>query len=199
MDSPEDHIDPYTDPSTGTLRNLIGVTDRDELAEIEADVSAAALIRIAVVGLPGPYDLGHLCGFHRAIFGSLYPWAGQLRTVAIAKSDMFCLPQHIENYATGVFAHLAEERHLRGLAREPFLRRLVHYFAEVNAIHPFREGNGRTQRAFFGQLAQDAGWRIDWSGLDPHENAQASMDSLRGDTMRLYAMLERLVNVRRSR
>lgn len=59
--------------------------------------------------------------------------------------------------------------------------KLTHYFAEVNVIHPFREGNGRAQRAYFRQLAREAGWLIDWSILDPEENIQVSMASLCGE------------------
>jgi cell filamentation protein len=67
------------------------------------------------------------------------------------------------------------------------------YFAEVNAIHPFREGNGRTRRAFFGQLAREAGWPIDWSDLDPYENTDAAMAYLRGDNRPLRMMLDALI------
>ena len=70
--------------------------------------------------------------------------------------------------------------------------RLTHYFAEVNAIHPFREGNGRTQRASFGQLARDVGWPVDWSGLDPDENTETAIASLRGDNGPLRTMLGNL-------
>jgi cell filamentation protein, protein adenylyltransferase len=63
-----------------------------------------------------------------------------------------------------VFGQLAAEKHLRGLIRESFVDRVTHYFAEINAIHPFREGNGRTQRAFFAQLSQEAGWHLRWAG-----------------------------------
>jgi len=63
---------------------------------------------------------------------------------------------HIEAYSAEVFGALARERYLRGLPRDSFLDRLAHYFAEVNAIHPFREGNGRVQRAFFHQLSREA-------------------------------------------
>ena len=110
--------------------------------------------------------------------------------VSIAKSDPFCLPQHIEAYSAEVFAALAKERHLHELPREGFLERLTHYFAEVNAIHPFREGNGRTQRAFFHQLGREAGWLLDWSNLDRDENARASMASLRGDNGPLLDLLD---------
>jgi len=98
--------------------------------------------------------------------------------------------------ARSKFAALADERHLCGLDRDTFLDRLTHYFAEVNAIHPFREGNGRTQRAFFRQLSQAAGWRLDWSNLDPAGNASASMSSLRGDNEPLHSLLESLVTNR---
>jgi cell filamentation protein len=72
--------------------------------------------------------------------------------------------------------------------------RLTHYFAEVNAIHPFREGNGRTQRAFVRQVAAEAGWVTDWSDLDPDENVRASVLALRGDNGPLRALLDGLVS-----
>ena len=70
---------------------------------------------------------------------------------------MFCLPQHLQSYAADVFGRLAAAERLRGLARDPFITGLAGFLADVNALHPFREGNGRAQRAFFSQLAYDAG------------------------------------------
>ncbi len=74
-----------------------------------------------------------------------------------------------------------------------FLDRMAHFFGEVNAIHPFREGNGRTQRAFFRQLSREAGWPIDWSGLHAEANESASMASLRGDNRPLRRLLDTIV------
>jgi len=186
--------DPYTDPATGVPRNRLGITDPARLRQVEAGLTYAALAELAVRSLPGGYDLDHLRGFHREIFGDLYPWAGEIRTVSIARSDPFCLPQHIESYAHEVFTSLAVEQHLRGLDRDTFVDRLTHYLAEVNALHPFREGNGRTQRAFFRQLSRQAGWPIDWSTLDKDTNDSASMASLRGDNQPLRDLLTRLVS-----
>jgi cell filamentation protein len=185
--------DPYTDPISGVLRNRLGITDRDVLGQAEADLTTASLAVLADAPLPGQYDLAHLRAFHRRIFGRIYAWAGEIRTITIAKTDMFCLPQHIDAYASSVFEQLAREKYLCALAREPFVDRLTHYLAEVNAIQPFREGNGRTQRAFFGQLAREAGWPIDWSALDPDENTDTAVASLRGDNRPLRTMLDRLV------
>ncbi|MBN1170577.1 MAG: Fic family protein [Micromonosporaceae bacterium] len=185
--------DPYLDPASGVLRNRLGITDPQRLRQAEAGLSFAALADLGARRLPGGYDLAHLCMFHREIFGDLYPWAGQIRTVTIAKGQAFCLPEHIESYANGVFTALAGERHLQGLARERFVERVTHYLAEVNAIHPFREGNGRTQRAFFRQLSREAGWMIDWSRLDPAENIAASSALLRGDNEPLHHLLDGLI------
>ncbi len=130
-------VDPYVDTKSGVLRNRLGITDPQRLQEAEAGLTLAALADLGARVLPGKYDLDHLRSFHREIFGDIYPWAGEIRGVGIARSDPFCLPQHIESYSTDVFAVLATERCLRGLPRDSFLERLTHYFAEVNAIHPF--------------------------------------------------------------
>lgn len=186
-------IDPYVDPVSGVLRNRLGISDLQRLRVVEAGLTLAALADLGTRTLPGGYDLAHLCSFHREIFGDLYPWAGEIRVVGIARADPFCLPQHIEAYSAEVFGALAKERYLRGLPRDAFIERLTHYFAEVNAIHPFRDGNGRTQRAFFRQLSREAGWPIDWSDLDPDGNEAASMASLRGDNDPLRRLLDTLV------
>jgi cell filamentation protein len=185
--------DPYLDPVSGILRNRLGINDPERLREAEAGLTFAALADLGTRVLPGRYDLAHLCAFHREIFGDIYPWAGQIRTVNIAKSQMFCLTQHISAYAADLFTALDREHHLRGLPRDRFVERVTHYLAEVNALHPFREGNGRTQRAFFGQLGREAGWPIDWSGLDPDRNIAASASSLCGDNRPLRSLVDDLV------
>ncbi|GAA2543759.1 hypothetical protein GCM10010435_10110 [Winogradskya consettensis] len=88
-----------------TEANKLGITSAAALSRAEADLSLAALLRLSVQPLPGGYDLDHLREFHRQIFGAIYPWAGQLRTVDIARTphDLFCHWRFIESYAAGVF------------------------------------------------------------------------------------------------
>ena len=185
--------DPYLDPATGVLRNLLGITDAAELVRAEASLSASRLIDLERRRLPGRYDLAHLQAFHRCILGDVYAWAGQLRTVSIAKGSVFCLPQHLESYAADVFGRLAAAERLRGLARDPFITGLAGFLADVNALHPFREGNGRAQRAFFGQLTRDAGFTLTWQHLDPARNVEASAAVMRGDLEPMREMLDTLV------
>jgi cell filamentation protein len=101
---------------------------------------------------------------------------------------VFCLPQHLESYAADVFGRLAAADRPRGLARDAFITALAGFLADVNALHPFREGNGRAQRAFFSQLAHDAGHHIAWVRMDPGRNDAASAAAHHGDLAPLRAM-----------
>ncbi len=186
--------DPYSGVD-GVLINRLGLTDAGALRRAEADLSFAALLRLATRPVPGGYDLEHLRAFHRQIFGAVYPWAGELRTVDIARTprDRFCHWAYIPEQSVLIFRALAAERLLTGLARGAFVARLAYYYGEINAIHPFREGNGRAQRAFLAQLAREAGWRLAWTALDPAGNDHASAAALHGDLGPLTALLEDLV------
>lgn len=184
---------PYADPATGVLRNKLGLSTTEELQSAEREITHAALIFLRESPVPPSFDLGHLRAIHRRVFGDIYDWAGQLRTVAIAKGSWFCLPQYIESAAAETFRALHGESLLRGLPRDVFTERLTYYLGEVNAIHPFREGNGRAQRAFFEQLASEAGFILDCQHLDADRNIAASAAIMRGDPAPMRKMLDELV------
>lgn len=186
--------DPYVDPASGCLRNRLGITDRVELQNAERSASLLREQSIRMHGLPGDYDLPHLQACHRTIFQDVYSWAGEIRTCELARTHPFCRPGYIEEQATQLLANLAAEDHLRGLERTDFVDRLTHYFAEINAIHPFREGNGRTQRIFFEQVAREAGFALDWSRTSEHENVEACVAAIDGDVQRLRSLLDAIIN-----
>ena len=185
--------DPYSDPVSGVLYNKLGLGTVAGLGAAEREITHAALILLDESPVSASYDLAHLREIHRRIFGDIYQWAGQIRTVAIAKGAMFCLPQYIDSSAAVIFGELHGEDCLRGLRRDAFVGRLAYYLGEVNALHPFREGNGRAQRAFFGQLTRDAGFRLAWEHLDPVRNIEASVAIMRGDREPMHEMLDALV------
>lgn len=186
--------DPYLDLASGVLRNRLGITDRAELASVEAELTGSRIVDLERSPLPGGYDLGHLQAFHWTIFGDVYTWAGQLRTVTIAKGGgLFCRPEHLQSSGAEIFGRLAAADHLRGLDREPFVDALTDLLADVNSLHPFREGNGRSQRAFLAQLARDAGHRLRWTGLDREQNIAASRAAHAGDPAPLRALLTKHV------
>lgn len=185
--------DPHVYPGTNVLINHFGISDPAELARREHDASAARLAVLQDQPLAGGYVLPHLQAFHRYIFGLGYPWAGEIRTVRIAETEMFALPQNIESYLGAELSKLPDESYLRGLSRDELVGRLTHYLAEINAVHPFRNGNGRAQRAFVGQLAGEAGYRLAWERLDPRRNVNASRASLSGDNSPFHKILAELI------
>jgi cell filamentation protein len=186
--------DPYLDLETGVLRNRLGIVDRVELAAAESDLTSYRLTELRESALPGDYDLAHLQAFHRIIFGDVYAWAGELRTVSIGKGALFCPPQRLVSHADQVFSTLARLDRLRGRTRSAFVDGLTGLLAEINYLHPFREGNGRTQRAFLGQLARAAGHPIRWTAMDPAANVAASRAAhLDGHTGPLHALLDTIV------
>jgi cell filamentation protein len=188
--------DPYVYPGTAVLRNLAGLEDAVALADREAQASTLRLAQLAALRLEGDFDLAHLQAFHRFIFQDLYSWAGELRSVPLAKPDsMFALPEHVERYATGLFRQLADERRLRGLRRDKFAERVAHYYAEINAVHPFRDGNGRTQRAFLRQLALDADHTLGWEHLDATTLIHASRRSFVGDNVPMRDLIEAVLDL----
>lgn len=187
--------DPYSQPDTGCLKNKLAISDPDELARTEARIVAIRDVQLAREPLPGEYNLPHLQRFHWFLFRDVYEWAGRSRTVDISKGGMrFCGWRFIDDQVSAVLRNLAADRWLTSLVRENFVDRLAYYYSELNACHPFREGNGRTQRAFLRQISAAAGWRLEWSELDQQTNVAASKESLlTADHSRLATVLDPVV------
>lgn len=184
--------DPYVLPN-GTLRNRLGSTDADELNRREADLTGHRLLDIETEGPQGPFDFERLKATHRYIFQDVYDWAGEPRTTNLYKREYdggplaaFTRPDHIEPRAERIFAALARDNRLRGLDRETFARQAADLFAGINALHPFREGNGRTQRAFIEALAREAGHDLNFSVISKERMIEASVQASkrRPDMMR---------------
>ena len=110
-----------------------------------------------------------------------------------AAAEPFCLPQYIESSAAEIFQALHGEGLLRGLPHDAFTGWLTYYLGEVNAVHPFREGNGRAQRALFEQLAGDARFILDWQHLDADRNVAASAVIMHGDPAPMRKMRDELI------
>lgn len=128
---------------------------------------------------------------HRHLFGDVYAWAGELRTIDIAKGDSFFAHHvHIETAAKALFKKLARENYLAGLDAQRFSERAAYYLSEINALHPFREGNGRAQREFINQLAYRNSFLIEWGNISQEAMVCASIDSLHnGDTTKFVALI----------
>ena len=150
--------DPYLYPGIDVLRNLAVLRDPVTSAAFEANATAACLIELSGAGVSGSFDVPHLKAIHRHLFQDVYSWAGDFRTVNISA-------QFLEAALTGVLSKLAQEGDLSGLARHELAARVGFYLGEINAAHPFREGNGRTQREFSASYAGRLVFRLIGAGL----------------------------------
>ncbi len=146
--------------------------------------------------MKGRFDSAHLQAIHRYLFQDVFPWAGEFRIVNISKgSSNFGPAMHIAGALKEQFDKLAQEKAMVGLAVPAFVERAAFYLGEINAIHPFREGNGRTQREFIRQLALHAGHPLSWSVVGTSFTQQQMIDAsiashTRGDNTQLAAIIE---------
>ena len=182
--------DPYIDESTGVLRNLLGARTIGELEYREAQIVFANEMALSIDSIPPTRDMTEVLRIHAALFDGVYDWAGKIRTVDIKKNSEdaeFFLPKDkIELACNYVFEELKKDAYLQDKAIDDFCASLAVYYDKLNFIHPFREGNGRMQRLFWSRVAEDAGYRIDWSRAIGSENDEASR--LAAETMDLSAL-----------
>jgi cell filamentation protein len=183
--------DPYCYPGTNVLTNRLGIRIQSRLDAFEAEVTAER----AAQPLPtGRLSYAHYRAVHRHLFQDVYAWAGKVRTVRIAKQgSAFCYPEHIGREMTRLFGWLSRHDKLRGLNAQNFAAAAAHFLAELNAIHPFREGNGRTQLSFPALLAERAGHPLALQRLDPKRILTATIASFGGNERRLAALIGRLI------
>jgi cell filamentation protein len=186
--------DPYCYPGTTVLKNRLDLRTQAELDEFEAFITTQRADEPLAAGL---FDETHYRAVHRHLFADVYDWAGEFRSVRIAKGDsMFCYPENIGREMERLFASLQQERCLRDLDGPTFAERAAHFLAELNAIHPFRDGNGRAQLAFMRLLAKQAGHPIDFTRLDPAAMMQAMIASFGGNEAPLADVVLRLTHPR---
>lgn len=191
-------VDPYFDESIGDLRNLLGAKSSKELKKLEPQIVFANELELESVDIPRTNSLEELLLIHKQLFKGVYDWAGQIRTVDIKKNnedaEYFLIVSKISGAANYVFTELAKEKHLQGLAKDDFVKRLAHFYDQLNYIHPFREGNGRAQRVFWNRVAKDAGYELDWTLVVGDENDEASRKAAEEmDLSALEVMFGRIV------
>ena len=178
----------YCYPGSNVLKNKMGIRDMEQLHEMERKLTMLRILELLDKPVRGTFDLKHLQAVHAYIFQDVYDWAGELRKVDIAKGNMFCNAMFLSGQAEEIFGRLKAENYLYGLEEDGFAIRLAYYFSEINALHPFREGNGRSQREFIRCLALHNGYVINFVNADKDEMLEASRESFLCE----YGAMERL-------
>ena len=168
-------------PGTVVLINILGIQNQSDLDAVEGTIVPAKAALWEEKPLAESFDFAHYCAIHRFLFEDLYEWAGKPRTVDISKKGtQFCPAAQIESTAKAIFARLKKQNVLVGLDRAHFISAIVDFYERTNELHPFREGNGRTQRVFLSQPAHHAGYVIDFACVDPDDLMIATIQAAGG-------------------
>lgn len=181
---------PYSYKGTSVLKNRLRTKDPDILEAFELEMTTLR----ADEPLPeGRFGTAHYRSVHRHLFQDVYAWAGRYRTVRTAKGgNWFCFPEHIPQQMDRLFAQLRADDLLASESFDDFLEGAAHFLAELNAIHPFREGNGRAQLAFMHLLSVRAGHPLNLARVVPPTFLRAMIASFGVDTGLLVAALRHL-------
>ena len=170
-------VDRYVYPGTDILINKFECRDANKLKEIEILSSGANLAYLQLHPVRGKFDFKHLKNIHHFIFQDIFDWAGEIRTIDIGKNNLFCRAQFIESYAESVFKDFYKSCYENRYDKTKYIKCLAEYYADLNALHPFREGNGRTQREFTRELCLKCGYVFDLTQTTGREMLDASIQS----------------------
>lgn len=179
----------YCYPDSSVLKNRFGLRDAAQLKALESDLSAIRQKDLLEHPIQGRFSANHLCRIHRYLFGDIYPFAGHYRHEDIMKgTTRFLTSSEIKSKLSILLAKLRQEACLRELPFEAFVDRSAYYFAELNYIHPFREGNGRATREFMRQLFDYNGYDVKWNAVSTDDLLMAMEESV-FDTAMLKSIL----------
>jgi cell filamentation protein len=183
--------DPYSYRGTACLKNKLGLRDAETLQAFELEMSTVRADEPLPAGRFGPT---HYCRIHRHLFQDVYRWAGRYRTIATSKGgNLFCRPQFIEREMLRLFGKVKSATFLLGSNRDAFIQSVAEFLSDLNAIHPFREGNGRSQLAFLYLLALRAGHPLEIERIKPATFLAAMIRSFDGDIEPLSEQLTALL------
>lgn len=184
--------DPYSyPPGTTVLKNLLDIRDQDTLEAFEVEISTLR----AEESLPeGEFDPDHYCAVHHHLFQDVYEWAGQYRTVRTSKGgNAFCYPENIPAQMEALFQGLHGGEIFAEPSPDAFLKDVARFLGELNAIHPFREGNGRSQMAFIGLIGATFAHPFAFERLNRTTFLPAMIASYMGNRLPLIVELKSLL------
>ncbi len=181
-------------PGRSVLINKLDIRDEQILAQVEADITRLRISQWELNPLADTFDFNHYQAIHAHLFSDLYDWAGQIRTVDLSKKGTrFCPAAEIESRANLIFTRLRQLNFLRDMDHSGFVEELTDFYCSTNELHPFREGNGRTQRLFLSQLVQYTGYTLNFSDMDGDLLMIATIQAAQGVTNLLKQLLDEVV------
>lgn len=181
-------------PDTTVLVNKFGIKNQAELDNVEKQITLLKAVQAEQEIKFENVDFELYKHLHRQVFSDLYEWAGTVRKINISKKGtVFCNASDIESIGTLKFERLKKQDYLKGMDNETFFDELTDLYHELNLLHPFREGNGRTLRLFVTLLVRNTGRDIDFNKTDSDLLTIATIRAAQGDKSLLRSVFEELV------
>lgn len=180
----------YCYPDSHVLKNKLNITNQAELSDAERAITSIKTSQAIINPITGNFDFEHLKRIHKFLFEDIYDWAGCVRRVNISKGNQFCRFDYIDQQMDELFTKLKNENYLLDCENKNEIGvGLAYYLGEINVIHPFREGNGRTQRMFIEYLARNAGYIIDFAKISSNDMLEASAKAYACE----YDLMEKII------
>lgn len=187
-------VDQYVYPGTSVLVNKFGIINSADLERCERLVTAARIFELQGMGVTGDFGPEHLKSIHQYIFQDIYDWAGEFRTLQIYKGRTeFGCPDRLASDLNDLCNDIKRHGFYRSLPLEETAAGFSDVFSRLNLIHPFREGNGRTQRICMEQLALNAGFDLNMSGISENDMRNASIAANRGNQNLMRYLIKTLM------
>lgn len=180
---------------TTCLINKLDIRDEKQLESVESHITLAKIAMLQKEPIQSELDFEHYKAIHRFIFEDLYVWAGETRTVNISKKGTrFARYDEIETLAKACFERLKRCNYFKNSDIETFIENLTDLYCVTNYLHPFRQGNGRTQRVFLAEVARNAGYEINFSNINTDELMIATIQAANGVDANLKDMLSKSIS-----
>jgi cell filamentation protein len=181
MDNAYDTLTENCYECTSCLINKFDIRDEKELAKLESSITFAKASLLENEPISGGFNFSHYKAVHNFLFCDLFEWAGQIRTADISKKRThFVKAKDIENIGDLLFESIGKNILNNKLSKKEFALQIADYYHSVNMLHPFREGNGRTQRAFFTELIRKCGYDINFGDINPDDLLIATINAAGG-------------------
>ncbi|WP_267523096.1 Fic/DOC family protein [Campylobacter sp. MG1] len=177
-------------------KNKLGISDYKKFENASKNLTIIRAHTLIKNPIKGKFDYKHLKAIHKHIFQDVFSWAGKdryelgLYSAMFKGNSMFCAGKFIPSEANRIFNNLAKKNYFMDIKNiDDFAVNLAEFLGDLNALHPFREGNGRTERIFVNELAKNAGFKLDLGLISQKDTIDASIKAMDCD----FSLYENLI------
>lgn len=183
----------YTYPNSCVIKNKLNIKDEKKLEDYERQMVSFKLATIRKHSMPEKFNANRLKYIHNYLFCDIYDFAGKYREENITKDNfMFAQYEYLRENVNKILDKI-NINELINMTFEEKIKNISYYMTELNVLHPFREGNGRTIREFIRQLLQALGLEIDFSKIKYEEIIRVSKLAVIDDTEQVELLRKSII------